>query len=383
MQRILIESNIDLLDQSRLLVRLIDAAPKRPLLAPYIGHVRTLCSQMEAAAQQNLADLGHDLPSTFEAILSNTQLVASYLDLIGSRFTGPILRGRNEDDVMLAVLQWLHLTHPRTKTMAFAIADGGFAVYNPSDNLSIYFLPASRQSTLLHVPLFIHEFGHVLYRSHKPEMDELVKEFQRAVAAHALPATIRDRPGQSVDSDFRNRLVVAWYPWVQEFFCDAVGLTMGGAAYLKAFSHYLRLRSTEQYYRPRSQQLDSRHPITVLRTKLLADRARAMNLAELANAVESDWAACAKLMKAKEDYEGTWSEELLIPLRTALNDMIEEADPARWTTDIGTGGGLFKLVEQAWEKFESAPDRYAQWEEGEIQRIVKRILSGDVFGISN
>jgi hypothetical protein len=380
MQRILIESNIDLLDQSRLLVRLIDAAEKRPLLASYIGHVRTLCIQMEAAAQQNLGDLRHNVPSTFQAILSNTQLVANYLELIGSRFTGPILRSRKEDDVMLAVLQWLHATHPRTKAMAFAIADGGFAVYNPSDDLSIYFLPASRQSTLLHVPLFIHEFGHVLYRSHKPEMDELVKEFQRAVASHATLATIRDRPGQSVDLDFRNRLVVAWYPWVQEFFCDAVGLTIGGPVYVKAFSHYLRLRSSEQYYRPRSQQLDSRHPITVLRTKLLADRARAMKLEGLANAVESDWAACAKLMKAKEDFEGTWSEELLMPLRTALNDMIEEANPARWTLGIRLTGGLLGLIEQAWEKFENTPDEYAEWEADEVQRIGERILSGDAFG---
>ena len=382
MQRTLIESNLDLLDQSRLLVKLIDAAPKRALLAPYAQHVRNLCSHLAIAAQQNLDDLSHNIPSTFEAVLSNTQGVASYLDVIGSRFTGPILRGRDDDEVMLAVLRWIHATHQKTATMAFAIADGGFAVYNDSTYSTIYFLPASRQITLLHVPLFLHEFGHVLYRCHKPEMDDLVREFQRIVAAHATPTTIRERPGQSSDGDFRNRLVVAWYPWAQEFFCDAVGLTIAGPIYMKAFSHYLRLRSSEQYYRSRSHQLDSRHPVTVLRTRLLADRARAMGLGALADTVESTWAACAKLMRAKEDFEGTWSDELLIPLRKMLNDMIEEIAPVRWSPAKSSDDSPLQLVEEAWEVFEQSPDQFVGWEERAILEIRRQIASGSVFGTS-
>ena len=381
MQRLLVQSNSDLLDQSRLLVSLIDAARPPRLLAPYTRRIRELCVQMAADAQRNLDDLHHNLPSTFEAVLSNTQVVASYLDRIGANFIGPILRGRADDEVMLALLRWLHSTHPETAAQPFAFGDGMFAVYHVEAFPTLYWLPASRQYALLYVPLFFHEFGHVLYRFHKPEMDDLVREFQRAVAAHATPTTIRERRGWSADYDFRNRLVLAWYPWTQEFFCDAVGLTIGGATYLKAFSHYLRLRSSDQYYRSRRDQLDSRHPVTVLRTRLLADRARSMGLGPLADAVESEWAACARLMKVREDFEGTWSDELLVPLRRTLTDMLEEAAPVRWSATGGPQDTPVRLAEEAWASFERSADRYASWEADAVRRLRTAIGTGKVFGI--
>lgn len=382
MQRLLIASNHDLLNQSRLLVSLIDAATTCPLLAPYVQRVRELCVQMAADAQRNLDDLRHNLPGTFEAILSNTQAVASYLDVVGARFTGPILRGRPDDEIMLAVLRWLHAAHPRTAGHPFAFGDGTFAVYHDPRFPTIYFLPASRQHALLYMPLFFHEFGHVLYRFHKPEMDDLVREFQRAVSAYATPATVRDRRGRATDDEFRNKLVLAWYPWVQEFFCDAVGLIIGGPAYLKAFSHYLRLRSIEQYYRSRREQLDSRHPVTILRTRLLADRARSMGLDVLADSVESEWSASSQLMKVQEDFEGTWGDELLAPLRRTVNDMVEEAAPLRWSATGGPSDTPVRVVETAWAAFEHSAEQYGIWERDAVRRIRTAVTSGKVFGIA-
>jgi len=378
MRRMLEDSNLDLVRQSRLLIDLIDQALSAPLLAPYRQRVRDLCAQMAADAQRNLDDLKHDLPSTFEAILSNTQAVASYLDIVGSRFTGPILRGRVDDDVMLAVLQWLHSTHAMTKSHPFAFGDGGFSVYHDLKFPTIYFLPASRQLTLLYVPLFFHEYGHVLYRFHKPEMDDLVKEFQQVVSAHAAPATIRERGTGGQDDDFRAKLVLAWYPWAQEFFCDAIGLTIGGAAYLQAFSHYLRLRSKEQYYRPRKAQLESRHPVTLLRVRMLADRARKLGLTSLADSVESAWISCAKLMRITEDYEGTWSDDFLVPLRKTLDDMIEEANPV--TSEMlrpTVAASPVHLCNAAWEEFERSQANYAAWETQMVGQIRRNIASGD------
>ena len=43
--------------------------------------------------------------------------------------------------------------------------------------------------------------------------------------------------------------------WVQEFYCDAVGITIGGPSFLKSFSHFFRTRSNDQYYVPRDEQL--------------------------------------------------------------------------------------------------------------------------------
>jgi hypothetical protein len=379
MQRLLSDANLDLLQQADLLIRLIDAAKCPDLLLSYRHRIRQLCEQMTADAQRNIDDLSLGIPGTYEAILSNTQAVAGYLDLVGSRFTGPILRARAEDELMLSVLAWLHAAHPKTAAHPFAFGDGGFSVYNDLKFPAVYFLPASRQATLLYIPLFFHEFGHVLYRFHKPEMDELVKEFQQVVAAHAAPATIRDRRFAGAGDDFRTRLVMAWYPWAQEFFCDAIGLTMTGPAYLHAFSHYLRLRSKEQYYRSRREQLDGRHPVTWLRIRILADRARAIGLIQEADEMEADWEACAQLMKVAEDYEGTWSDDFLVPLRHMLSDMIVEANPRTWNAVL-TEGSLTPpmLCAEAWNEFNRAPEFYAAWEAARLASI-RSSSKGDPF----
>jgi hypothetical protein len=255
-----------------------------------------------------------------------------------------------------------------------------FSVYHDVKFPTIYFLPASRQQTLLYVPLFFHEFGHVLYRIHKPEMDELVKEFQQVVSAHATPTTIRDRGTLPSDDDFRTRLVLVWYPWVQEFFCDAVGLTIGGASYLSAFSHYLRLRSREQYYRPRQAQLESRHPVALLRIRLLADRARTLGLSSEADAAEADWAACARLMRVSEDFEGTWSDDFLRPLRKTLDDMIEEADPFTFARDDLQPNPVDVCL-TSWREFEQNPEAYEAWELHAVAQIRDQIGSGSAWQI--
>ena len=105
------------------------------------------------------------------------------------------------------------------------------------------------------------------------------------------------------------QVVTAWYAWAQEFYCDAVGITIGGLCFLKAFSHFFRTRSNDQYYVPRDQQLLRRHPVTWLRTKMLVDRARKHGLATLADGVEKAWAETAQVLGVHEDYEGTWADE--------------------------------------------------------------------------
>ena len=126
---------------------------------------------------------------------------------------------------------------------------------------------------------------------------------------------------------FRQNVVTAWFAWVQEFYCDAVGITVGGPCFLKAFSHFFRTRFNDQYYVPRDEQLRRRHPVTWLRTKMLVDRARKHDYSDLADSVETGWAETAKAIGIQEEYEGTWSEDFFVPLRKTLDDMLEESQP--------------------------------------------------------
>jgi hypothetical protein len=154
-------------------------------------------------------------------------------------------------------------------------------------------------------------------------MDELVKDFQKVVAGILTPKSVRSRAEDSRSSSFRKQVVTAWYTGAQEFSYDAVGITVGGPCFLKAFSHFFRTRSNDHGYVPRDQQLQRRHPVTWLRIRMLVDRAAKHGMQSLAGGVQDAWAETVRVLGVQEDYEGTWADEVFLPLRQMLDNMIE------------------------------------------------------------
>jgi hypothetical protein len=207
-------------------------------------------------------------------------------------------------------------------------------------------------------------------------MDDLVKEFQKVVSGALAPQSVRG-PGAGKAAAFRRQAVTAWFAWVQEFYCDAVGLTIGGPCFLKSFSHFFRTRSNDQYYLPRDEQLKRKHPVTWLRTKMLVDRARKHGYGGLADAVEKAWAETAQAIGVTEDYGGMWRDEFFAPLRQTLDDMIEESrPPAHRPEDVTVAESAARftpvqLCNLAWQKFETASPTYRSWERTAIESFLK------------
>jgi hypothetical protein len=314
---------------------------------------------------------------TLGDILAATQSVTALFELVNTRLASPVVRAKPEDRLGLLVLRWIHGSTPETADLAFGLTDGVFGVYPTPQIPTIYLIPVTRQTTLLYLPLLFHEFGHVLYACHKPEMKDLVEEFQKVVKTALAPQSIRERSGSSRRASFRRQVVTAWFAWVQEFFCDGVGLTIGGPSFLKAFSHFFRTRSSDQYYVPRDEQLKRRHPVTWLRTKMLVDRARSQNHIQLANAVEQVWAETAQAIGVQEEYEGTWLDDFLVPLRETLDDMLEEVQPYQHQPedvtppDLAANFNPVQLSNRAWTQFEGDPSTYCAWEREAIERFLK------------
>lgn len=377
MRELLTSANRDLLHQVRLLQDLIGRTQVPGELTPYVAQVVQLCDDLRQRAQQNLRVLDHNLPEMHINVLQATQTLTQFLALIDTRLALPIVRSKPDDRLVLLVLRWLHDSHERTQTVPFGFSDADFSVYPETQWFPpVYFLPTSRQRTLLYLPLFFHEFGHVLYACHRPEMDDLVMELQRAVNDHLAPRTVRGRASEQTDREFRKDLIATWFSWAQEFYCDAVGLTIGGPAFLEAFSHLFRARSAESYYLPREKQIGSAHPVAWLRTRMLADRAAELGLADLAGDLAESWQRVAATLGVREDYEGTWSDELFAPLRQSLDDMIEESQPTQCVTgdttapERGDRETPPQLCNRAWQRFEGDPASYPQWEQEEIQAFL-------------
>lgn len=374
----LTEANHDLLYQIEVVQELIGQAKVSGELAPYLGQISSLCAGLRQQALRNLKDLSYNLPDTLSDILQATQGLTMAFELVNSRLALPIVRAKPGDRLGLTVLRWLHDSHSKTASLPFGLTDGSFAVYPTPQVPPIYLLPVSRQQTLLYLALLFHEFGHLLYACHKPEMDDLVREFQTTVSDHFAPRVIRDRTAGTYDESYRARLVTAWYPWAQEFYSDAVGLTIGGPCFLKAFSHLFRTRSSDQFYVPRDDQLKRKHPVTWLRLKMLLDRARKYQLNELADQIDRAWSETAATIGVREDYEGTWADELHIPLRKAVDDMLEESQPCRFGPDdlgpadsVAVGDAPVRLLNTAWCQFEQDHKSYRSWERQAIDTFLK------------
>lgn len=311
MRAYLEESNQDLLYQIAVVQELLGKPSLCGELTPYLGQVIQICEALRRQVQRNLTDLGYGLNDTLNDILAATQSVTNFFEIVNTRLTAPIVRARSEDRLALLVLRFLHDSHPKTASLPFGLTDGSFAIY-PTDKIPpVYLVPTSRQTTLLYLPLLFHEFGHLLYACHRAEMDELVKDFQAMVASTLTPKSVRSKAAANRSASFRRQVVIAWYAWAQEYYCDAVGITMGGASFLKSFSHSFRTRSSDQYYVPRDQQLQRRHPVTWLRTKMLVDRAHKHGMHTLADGVQDAWAETARVLGVQEDYEGILGGGLL------------------------------------------------------------------------
>lgn len=373
MRSVLIETNRDLAHQAEILLRVVEEAKVPPRLAPFVERVKQICHSVIDRAARSLKDLQYDVPSIIGDVADTTRGAVGYFELVAERLAPPIIRAKESDKVVLELLYWMHQQHPQTQNLAFAFDDGKFAVYPTTDFPPVYRLPVSAQHCLLYLPLFYHEFGHVLFAVHEPELRDLIGDFQQIVTAHLSPATVRDRPSRTRDEKFRTDVIRKWYPWLLELFCDAVGLTIGGPAYLRAFSQFFRLKDNKQYYMPREDLTDVRvtHPVTWLRIVLLCDRARRLGLNDVANRVERDWQKIAQLREITQDFGGIWSDEYLLPFQKTVDNMLIEAGPPRWAelrqTRLSTE--LTAMLDTAWDVFDSAPNDYSVWEQGSLAKL--------------
>ena len=237
MRDILIRSNQDLLYELEMVRNALaskDGLP--PELDGYKEWLIHNCDFLTGAVEEIFEILSTADDSILGDLFSQTNVIARHLNFLNSTFVNPVLRTKDTDLMALRVLSWLHSSHPSTKDTFFAVCGGMFACLPFRGLPTIYFAPCSAHSQLLYLPLLFHEFGHVLYAIHKAEMDSLVKELQKKIAASLQPTVIRnDRYLQDATRRL-DEIVVTWFDWTQELFCDAVGLLIGGPAFLHAFS---------------------------------------------------------------------------------------------------------------------------------------------------
>ena len=379
MREILLQNNIDLLHSLSKVKRSIDSigltAP--PELQDYLTWIDSFVSKIQERVKNNIQFLRLDLDSILEDILAHTQIATRDFFVLNQRLLAPILRSNSSDRLPLRIIRWLHRNHAATKNVPFALSDGEFAVWPDPPQPAIYFLPPSAQRGLLYLPLFYHEFGHTLYATHKPEMDDLVRELQGEIEELLRPATKRNDFSSEQEHKRRADIVETWYEWSQEIFCDAVALATGGPSFLDAFGLYMRMRGREEFHVSSVDLSGRSHPVSLIRIRLLCDRAKTLGYSDEASELEKSWNTLANARNIEEDYYGYYDASFLPKIQERIQDMITEADPLRYERkEIGESekATLLKcppsiILNTAWRKFYSDPYAYVSWEDEMINLI--------------
>jgi hypothetical protein len=377
MQERLATQNRALLRDLAELVRNLQRKKVPHELREYRTRLLDVCSQFRKKCEKNLADLAHT-PELLEDVLSETQQVTQTVRLLSTRLAGPVLRASPKDRLCLTTIKWLHTHHARTATIPAAFADGDCAVWPFRLRIApVYFFPSVEQQGLLYQPLFFHEFGHLLYVFHKNKMDELVRDLQREIEARLVPASQRNDRYADMQAAERLTVSLTWYRWTQEFFCDAVGLSIGGPCFLRAFSGYLGTMDRGDFYREPEHLQGSTHPVKWLRIRLLVTRAKMLGFPDVAREVEEGWALVARTMGIREDYHGYYAQSFSDAVTQTIEVMLTRADPYRWTQtheqeedERNNSHSIVSLLNQAWEKYQIDPEGYGAWEIEAVRRLL-------------
>ncbi|MCI0420302.1 MAG: hypothetical protein L0312_13940 [Acidobacteria bacterium] len=369
MQRQLRDQNEDLLREIEGIAQSVGAALIPPELEPYRKWLQDSASDLRGQVERNLLNLARPQVDILTEVLDQTSVVIRGVYVLNDRYLGPLLRARDGDRLSLRLLDWMHKAHSRTAGLPVALADGSFGSWPVESWPTVYLVPPGGQQRLLHLPLCFHEFGHLLYACHQDEMDDLVRDLQQSIARMLEPAARRNDAQARREQQRRKQIVERWYDWAQEFFCDAVGLLMGGPAFALSFSFYFRTIGQDAYQRSFADQIRSNHPVTWLRIRLLADRARKIGFNNVADQIEDDWENVASMLRILEDYFGCYDQAFLPDLNKTLDDMLTEAAPRPAANDeVNHKGPITKTLTPpavfnlAWRMLEADSPEYVRWE---------------------
>jgi hypothetical protein len=383
LREMLLQSNTDLLrDIEHLRLALQDQEDTIPLeLEAYYDWVITQLNDFRQLVTQNIWDLNSGINEILPEILSKTQSAAQWLSLFNRRLVSAILRTRPADRLCLKLLHWLHSVHTNTRAIPLALSDGDFASWLAPPLPTIYFMPPSAQQGLLYLPLFFHEFGHLLYAFHRDEMDDLIRDLQAAISELLTPSTHRDDSYAQRESEQRSVIVETWYSWAQELFCDAVGLVVGGPAFAHAFSMYLQMLGRGQYHLPADQLIHRDHPVTWLRVQFVVARARRLGFEVDAAVLEDSWKTIASAMGVVEDYYGFYIPQFVDTIDRTIDDLLIEAEPRKFADEEVSGLDSdpsadcpVRLLNQAWYQFRRDVETYPTWE----SEAIKAFLNADL-----
>lgn len=379
MKRILESNNRDLLREVEALNTIVANNAYPSQLQPYAAWIDSFLQQQKDILNGNFRYLDLGITEIFTEVLERTQSVTRNLRIISNKFITPISRYNSTDYISICFIKWLHDQHPQSVNKAFAVSDGQFSIFPSVDIPVIYYLPSSSQRSLLHLPLFFHEYGHFLFQYHKDEMVDLIIELQNWLEEQLVHPYQQNDSRSLGERRKAKKIIETWFDWIEEIYCDAVGLTIGGSSFLHTFSLYLRMSGREAFYLSERDLENSSHPVSSIRIKFLVRRARKLGLHFAAKIIEDEWKKLSDIMSLNQMFHGYYTSSYDTKVEETIDNMLEESNPVRFDSMRSISGesvDYVNLVNEAWERYFTDENSFEKWQDECLNEFLRKGSNG-------
>ncbi|GGA92379.1 hypothetical protein GCM10011511_14710 [Puia dinghuensis] len=197
-------------------------------------------------------------------------------------------------------------------------------------------------------------------------MIDLIKELQDKLEELLAPPFQQNDRRSTAERHRVKKIIETWFDWTEELFCDAVGLVIGGGAFLKTFSLYLRMSGREAFYLTENDLENSMHPVSLIRIKFLVVRAKQLGLTDEAKQIEAEWNQLSATMRLQQIYHGYYAASYDPIITDTLDCMIEEANPICFKDQKpldATAVNFVDLISEAWHRLATNESEFEKWQE--------------------
>ena len=237
-------------------------------------------------------------------------------------------------------------------------------------NLNLMRVPLQESRFMLHLPDLYHELCHpLLHETNNPSVEPL-----RDAAVMALGEVLNyldkelQKERRSRSSSYMEFVIQRWQDrwtdWIQELFCDLFAVyTLGPAM---AWSHFHLVAKSGRD--PFNYSME-KHPSNSARMDAMLYALRLAEFTDEATRIQAHWLELLKAIGAEPDgaHGRCYPRHLLKRIAACALEGVQGIKCRVARKD--TTGEVHELLNEAWERFWSAPSGYVEWERQAVERL--------------
>lgn len=311
--------------------------------------------------------LPQNQPERFRALSGAVQ----YIDFLETVAISALIRAGDDDHRLNSLLGRIcdEIEFPLIPPVVTTLSDVK-RYYHIYCNLNLMRVPLQESKFLLHLPALYHELCHpLLHETNNPSVEPLRDAAMMAhdeVLHYSNKELQKERRSRSspymefVIQRWQNR----WMDWIQELFCDLFAVyTLGPAM---AWSHFHLVAKSGRD--PFNYSME-KHPSNSARMDAMLYALRLAEFTDEATRIRAHWLELLKAIGAEPDgaHGRCYPKHLL---KKIVECALEGVQGIKCRiAQRNTTGEVHELLNEAWERFWSAPSDYVEWERQAVERL--------------